>query len=154
MTDVSLQVHIEQRLRMSDPVTIWVEGHPRPQGSMIVLPGGRMRHHDKHLRPWRKAIAWAATIALREAGRVLFSKPAALSIRLEFYMPTLKASQPRYCTKVPDIDKLIRAVLDALTGALYEDDCQVVRLSAGKSFTRSTMHPREPGVMIQAIELR
>ena len=32
----------------------------------------------------------------------------------------------------PDIDKLCRAVLDALTGVMYADDRQVVALSARK----------------------
>ena len=34
----------------------------------------------------------------------------------------------------PDLDKLIRAVLDGLTGVAYEDDQQVVRLTAQKAY--------------------
>ena len=34
----------------------------------------------------------------------------------------------------PDLDKLIRAVLDGLTDVAYEDDQQVVRLTAQKSY--------------------
>lgn len=34
----------------------------------------------------------------------------------------------------PDLDKLIRAVLDALTGIAYTDDSQVVRILAQKSY--------------------
>jgi Holliday junction resolvase RusA-like endonuclease len=37
-------------------------------------------------------------------------------------------------THVPDIDKLARAVLDALTGIVYEDDAQVASLVATKIY--------------------
>ena len=34
----------------------------------------------------------------------------------------------------PDLDKLIRAVLDGLTGVAYVDDAQVTLISASKSY--------------------
>lgn len=34
----------------------------------------------------------------------------------------------------PDLDKLIRAVLDGLTGVAYEDDQQVIRITAQKAY--------------------
>ena len=37
-------------------------------------------------------------------------------------------------TKKPDTDKLLRAVLDSLTGIGYEDDAQVVRVIAEKQY--------------------
>jgi Holliday junction resolvase RusA-like endonuclease len=37
-------------------------------------------------------------------------------------------------TAPPDIDKLARAVLDALTGIVYDDDSQVIELQATKRF--------------------
>ena len=35
---------------------------------------------------------------------------------------------------IGDIDKLCRGVLDALTGVVFADDAQVVRLTAGKNY--------------------
>ncbi len=41
----------------------------------------------------------------------------------------------RYCPTVkPDIDKLARAVLDAMTGIVFRDDAQVVSLLAAKRY--------------------
>jgi hypothetical protein len=40
----------------------------------------------------------------------------------------------------PDLDKLVRAVLDALTGPVLADDGQVVLLSAGKFYPGDSFH--------------
>jgi hypothetical protein len=40
---------------------------------------------------------------------------------------------PEHVVK-PDLDKLVRAVGDALTGILYRDDAQIVSLNASKRF--------------------
>jgi hypothetical protein len=37
-------------------------------------------------------------------------------------------------TVKPDIDKLVRAINDALTGILFTDDCQVVSISMTKDY--------------------
>jgi Holliday junction resolvase RusA-like endonuclease len=39
----------------------------------------------------------------------------------------LLPSAPRHMVTKPDLDKLIRAALDALTGIIWRDDAQVVR---------------------------
>jgi Holliday junction resolvase RusA-like endonuclease len=49
----------------------------------------------------------------------------------------------RYPTTKPDLDKLARAVLDALTGVYYLDDAQVVSLDLQKAYTHGA-----PGVYI------
>jgi len=41
--------------------------------------------------------------------------------------------------KRPDLDKLVRAVLDALTDVCYEDDSQVIRLRASKVWAPTTL---------------
>jgi crossover junction endodeoxyribonuclease RusA len=46
----------------------------------------------------------------------------------------VKPSAPKHPAKVPDIDKLTRAVLDALTSIVWVDDSQVVRLTASKVY--------------------
>jgi crossover junction endodeoxyribonuclease RusA len=43
----------------------------------------------------------------------------------------------------PDLDKLVRAVLDGLTAIAYRDDGQVVRLTAAKQYGVN------PGVWVQ-----
>ena len=51
----------------------------------------------------------------------------------------LKPSAPAYPGTKPDVDKLSRAVLDALTGVLWADDSQVVILSAVKVYAPTPM---------------
>ena len=45
-----------------------------------------------------------------------------------------KLSNPPKYPKRKDIDNLIKFVLDALNGKLYEDDCQVVSIKATKIY--------------------
>jgi crossover junction endodeoxyribonuclease RusA len=50
-----------------------------------------------------------------------------------------KQPASNYVTKKPDLDKLCRAVLDALTGYAYHDDAQVAVLSAIKTYYHEPM---------------
>ena len=47
---------------------------------------------------------------------------------------TVLASAPRHMTVMPDVDKLARAALDALTGIVFKDDSQINRLIAVKGY--------------------
>lgn len=46
----------------------------------------------------------------------------------------LKVSAPPHHTQWPDVDKLARGVLDALTGVVWRDDSQVTSLHIGKEW--------------------
>jgi Holliday junction resolvase RusA-like endonuclease len=50
--------------------------------------------------------------------------------------PVLRIDAPVAHIKPPDIDKLLRAVLDALTGRAYDDDAQVIDVVAMKVWSR------------------
>ena len=47
---------------------------------------------------------------------------------------TIKPSSPTYPIVRPDIDKLSRAILDALTKVVYQDDSQVIELHVRKVY--------------------
>lgn len=59
-----------------------------------------------------------------------FSRPKSHFNRKGVLLP----SSPILHTKKPDIDNLIKFVLDALNGHLYVDDSQVVSISATKQY--------------------
>lgn len=94
----------------------------------------------------------------------------ALEVRLAFYLPrpkshywpdgSLKGEAPHYPIrkKRKDIDKLERATLDALTGACYEDDAQVVHVDKWKHWAcgpdEKTGYPGGVGVRVHVCQVK
>lgn len=122
---------------------IFIPGTPAPQGSMrgyIVKDRVNMVSDNPKTVPWRHAIA--AEVRAEIGNVVLYPKPLPVSLSLEFIMPRRKAEPVRVTrphTRKPDLDKLIRATLDALTGLVYDDDSQV------NCFDRIEKRPAEIG---------
>ena len=57
-------------------------------------------------------------------------------------------------TTAPDVDKLVRSTMDALTKAgLYDDDRRVARLTASKTYAGGLASLAEPGCLIVAQRL-
>lgn len=112
-------------------VRFFVPGKAAPQGSKRHVGRGILVESSKEVGPWRERVALAAYEAM--AGRPLFG--GAVTVSLNFVMPRPK-SAPKTRTpaavKRPDVDKLARAVLDALTDVSFSDDSQVIGLSAYK----------------------
>lgn len=71
-----------------------------------------------------------------------FSGPVVISLYFYFKRPKnhynskgLKPGQPSWHSKRPDIDNLIKFVLDALNGVYFKDDAQVFYISSRKSYS-------------------
>ena len=117
-----------------------VEGHPVTQGSMKVINGRVLHSRGEALILWRTMVALAA----RRAGAFPVPNPVEMTIEFRLARPkTVKRNLPYVA---PDLDKLIRAVLDALTGIAYVDDGQVVSITSSKVYG-------EPGVSVSVISL-
>lgn len=58
----------------------------------------------------------------------------AVSVSITAYFKRAKTNKRRFMTSKPDIDNLIKAVLDGLNGTAFNDDRQVVNLSALKLY--------------------
>jgi len=103
-----------------------------------------MLESSKALRPWRERIRALAqehytADPLQEALRVdivfYFARPQN-HMRTGRYKHELKASAPIFpATKRNDVDKLSRAILDGLTGVVFDDDGRVVDLRARKVYS-------------------
>lgn len=63
-------------------------------------------------------------------GAPLLAEPVSLALTVHFARP----KKSKYAHPMPDIDKLCRRVLDALTGTVLQDDKWVVRLTAAKEW--------------------
>ena len=112
-------------------ITFKVDGAPVPQGSMRVFNGNIVHSQGAALATWRSLVA----IHARKAN--CQPKPGAVRLDIIFGMPkprTVKRSQP---SVAPDLDKLIRAVLDSLTAIAYLDDGQVTEINSTKVYSVS-----------------
>jgi len=137
--------------------SFFVAGDPRPQGSkrLVRLRNGRTAMIDasKGLKPWRIEIARQAqrhSQRLSDDVRVdmlfVFARPKShFNSRGE-----LRPNAPRRPRKL-DLDKLARAVCDALTGVAYDDDRQVAILVAERRYTDSEEH--QQGVRISVCNI-
>ena len=112
-------------------ITFRVNGIPIPQGSMKVINGRVLHSQGSALAVWRSLIGWEA----KSAGASPHSLP--VKITISFFMPRPKTVKRAYPSVAPDLDKLVRAVLDGLTGVAYADDGQVVQIHAQKLYGAS-----------------
>jgi crossover junction endodeoxyribonuclease RusA len=111
----------------------FVPGHPAPQGSKRHVGKGIMVESSKHVAPWRSDVRSAC---LDAAGKPLAFFGGPVNVELLFVLRRPVAT-PKKLTppaiKKPDIDKLARAILDAIGSAgMWRDDSQVVALMAFK----------------------
>jgi crossover junction endodeoxyribonuclease RusA len=124
-------------------LTIDVAGEPASQGSHSVIHGRIVQVNSAKHKRWRNAVAFAA-LELVTDGWELLDEPLELSVI--FYLPRPKTVQDRaYPSVMPDVDKLLRAVFDSLSGVIYVDDSRVVRVSAQKVYADA----RGPGALIR-----
>lgn len=141
---------------MTDWFKFTVIGTPAPQGSKKHVGRGIMVESSKHLKPWREAVVYAAREAMSGMDAPLFDEP--VSVILSFTLPK-PASAPKrrqtWPSRKPDIDKLARSTLDALTTAgVLADDARVVRLYAMKDFPNEGQYPLDvPGVVVMVRRL-
>lgn len=125
-------------------LSFFVPGKPAPQGSKRHVGKGILIESSKECGPWRERVALAAS---QQMDRII-EKPSPVALILDFILPR-PASTPKTktppATKRPDLDKLQRAVLDALTNIAYQDDSQVCHIKADK---RLAILGESPGVHI------
>lgn len=128
----------------------WVAGLPVPQGSsraFVVAGRARITSTSGHkLQDWRQAIASEARFAFQAL------QEGPVRVQAVFYVPrpTSRAKRDLWPDRKPDVDKLARAALDALTGVAFKDDAQVVQLEASKHYA---VGDKQPGVLIDVAPL-
>jgi crossover junction endodeoxyribonuclease RusA len=138
-----MPAHSHTPIELIEELTFYVEGHPAPQGSKKHVGNGRMVEMSKRLPMWRAAIVTKAVEVL--AGRDGFDRDDPIYCGLQFFIPRGSTVRREYPTVAPDVDKLERAVLDALTDAkVWGDDAQVVSGTRGKRYADEC----PPGVRI------
>lgn len=149
-------------------ISFFVNGIPVPQGSkkawlnkntgrVMMVEDQRDRHAD-----WRYHVTAVAQQARADHG-LIEPLVGPVSVVLTFYFArllghygtggnaqVLKADAPDYPAKPPDIDKLMRAILDALTDArVWLDDSQVVSATVRKRWVDRFTPDAYTGVFIK-----
>ena len=125
---------------------ITVVGSPVPQGSFRHVGNGRIISANPKLNAWRQTIA--DQVSEKTAVRLI---DGSCRVELVFTLPRPKSvpkSRRERPTTKPDIDKLCRAALDAISLPRYvqllTDDSIVTDLHSAKRYADHT----EPGVRI------
>jgi Holliday junction resolvase RusA-like endonuclease len=121
-----------------------IEGSPVPQGSFRHVGKGRIISANPKLNNWRQTIA--DQIAQQTHHRLI---DAPVTVQLLFTLERPKSVSRALPTVKPDLDKLVRAALDAISLERYcqilKDDSCVVNIRAGKRYADNLA----PGVWIQ-----
>ena len=120
-------------------VSFDVIGLPAAQGSKKHVGNGVMVESSKALRPWRDSVTAAAMAA--HSGPAL-DGALYLDVVFRFPCPTSRSKSHRVAaaspggalkTTAPDLDKLVRAVGDALTHAgVIADDARICSIATEK----------------------
>lgn len=122
------------------PIVFTVIGLPAPQGSKTRMPNGAMieaasQTGRDNLRSWRDSVTTACR-GCPQRPAVPLDEPVRVTI--EFLFPASKSKPYRHHhAQKPDLDKLVRATLDAVRlGGLIVDDALVSNLSTTKRWCR------------------
>lgn len=125
-------------------LTITIPGQAAPQGSKksyVVNGRAVMVESSSKLKPWRAVVTLTTKVAAQEQKWTYTEGPVSVDLIFEIQKPN--SSRRAYPTVKPDIDKLLRAVLDGITDAgIWKDDSQVVSVLARKVYVMN-----KPGVI-------
>lgn len=131
------------------------EGTPRPQGS-IAFKGMRgnkpiLTSDNSSLAGWRAVVTARAREALPPGWQPL-DEPVRVSC--DFRLPSPQRRRWLLPAVKPDLDKLIRAVLDALADAeVYVNDSRVVEFGRTRKLYADELHPAGVEVVVEWGEL-
>jgi len=131
-----------------DKIEFFVAGTPVPQGStkaFYIKKSQRVvtTHSNKNTDAWRQRIATEAQQVSRDASFYEDDPRTGYEVCLDFIFERPRSLPKKWAfnAKRPDLDKLVRAVLDGLTGILFPDDSQVIRIVASKRYAETDEMP-------------
>lgn len=135
----------------------FVPGLPITQGSKRIVMAGKgpnrravlIEDRDADLQRWRKAVGEGARYYMG-VKPVMAGEDFSLIVECVFTLPRPASRARRFAfpNKKPDVDKLARAVGDAVKAIIYGDDGQIVDLIARKRYVGHPEAEAQPGVRI------
>lgn len=141
-----------------------VYGKPAAQGSKIRTKYALRDSNDHQLTPWRNSVSLSAHLEQQGAARI--DHP--VHVRCVFYFDRpkshyrtgrnahlLRDNAPTVPTRVGDIDKLQRALLDGITDSgVWVDDSLVTSIRAEKRWTAPDAAMQVPGAVVEISKAR
>ena len=139
-------------------------GRPVPQGAIRHLGAGRPAVHAnaEQLKPWRVAVTTAAVEQATHLDIARFTEPVVLRAAFYFDRPKnhyrtgrnahlLRDDAPPFPANRSsgDLDKLVRAIGDALVPTLLVDDSLIVTWRAAKRWTSPSAAMQTPGAVVE-----
>jgi Holliday junction resolvase RusA-like endonuclease len=125
-----------------DAVPKRVGTNPATGKAILDWTRPRLVHQNaKDLKPWRQSVSLSALEARGRHREI--DRECAVRVDIVFYFQrpkSLPKCRTRQITK-PDIDRLVRATLDALTGIAFADDAQVDETHLWKRFAGGVADP-------------
>lgn len=117
------------------PTTFTVFGRPVTKGSTKFIPHrttGKMVAipMNERLRSWTRDCR-AVAVAMKPR---MIHKPQPVKVTAAFVFKAPKKPRASMPTVRPDLDKTLRALLDALTSVCFADDSQVVCIETSKAY--------------------
>ena len=141
----------KKSFRMMSNFSFAVLGEPVGQGSMKHIGNGRMiASNDKKLKPWRLAVVNAIQQRWLDDEHVVYFDQA-IKLEVAFCVERPKTVKRELPTTPYDLDKLVRAIGDALTvSGLISDDAIITDILAAKRYSDGC--PFGAHVVISVIE--
>lgn len=125
-----------------------VNPQQRPRFQVVKTKDGRVFPHtyeDDKSKNFKAILHVLAQKELAESKGQILDGPVTMVVK--YYVPVPKSFTKRqlkelsegrlFPTKKPDVDNVLKAVMDALNGVLYWDDKQVVRVEVKKFYRNS-----------------
>lgn len=130
--------------RADGSISFEVVGLPSPQGSKTRMPNGAMvegssKSGRAKQKTWRAAVVETSRdVAAHDDVAAPLDGPLILTVDFRLPMPASRPKAARLariwpCTVKPDLDKLVRGLLDGMKqGGLIRDDARVCEIHASK----------------------
>jgi Holliday junction resolvase RusA-like endonuclease len=128
----------------SKTIHLFIPGNPVPQGRPRACIRGKHAsvYEDAKSKDWKRTVRFLANVGLPDMWELI---AGAINLQITFKLLRPKSvsvkKRPEPICR-PDLDNLIKAVKDALTGVLWYDDSQIIELEAKK------VYDNPPGVDI------
>lgn len=133
---------------------VFIPGEPCAQGRpRFSTAGGFVRAYDPAKSRNYKAYVKAVCADAAEKHGWLFNTDLPLEVEIiaGLSIPSSKSKKWKQAaaegvekpTKKPDIDNLVKIIMDALSGVIYKDDKQIIKMSVEKRYAE------QPGVTLE-----